>query len=101
MPTVKVVLNRCHGGFSLSEAAYAHLGLMWDGHGYLYGTRFDDLTQWQQRTHPEIVAAVEHLGADASGECAKLEVLEIDLQEPDIEDYDGYETVSALSRMIY
>jgi hypothetical protein len=32
----KVVVNRCWGGFGLSQEAYKELGLEWDGYGYAY-----------------------------------------------------------------
>lgn len=28
---MKIVINRCYGGFGLSEAAYDKLGIGWDG----------------------------------------------------------------------
>jgi hypothetical protein len=31
---MKVVINRCHGGFGLSKEAYDFLGFKWDGFGY-------------------------------------------------------------------
>ena len=85
---MKLVVNRCYGGFELSKEAVEYLGFKWDGHGYLFklGMNRDD---------PRLVKCVEELGTDvASGKCAKLVVVEI----PDginygVEEYDGVETV--------
>ena len=32
---MKVVINKCYGGFSISKEAFHWLGLKWDGFGYL------------------------------------------------------------------
>lgn len=81
----KVVLNRCYGGFSLSEQAYNELGLPWDGCGFAYEIKRDD---------PKLVEVVERLGSKANGECAKLEVIEVpDGIEWHISEYDGKERV--------
>ena len=87
---MKIVINTCFGGFSLSESAYLELGIPWNGYGYEY----DD-----DRTNPKLVEVVELLGADANGRHAQLKVVEI----PDdvdwyIDEYDGRETVREKSR---
>ena len=89
---MKVVVNRCFGGFGLSEAAYKHMGLEWDGYGHAD-------TDGIARTDPRLVAAVEELGSAANGDYANLVVLDI----PDdvqwiIEEYDGDETVAEVHR---
>jgi hypothetical protein len=85
---MKLVVNKCYGGFGVSKAVYDELGLKWDGYGYLYGTEFED------RSNPQLVAAVEKLGPGASGALAKLKVVEIpDGIEWEIDEYDGFETV--------
>jgi hypothetical protein len=65
---MKVVINRCFGGFELSKQAYKFLGLTWDG----YGLEFDD-----KRTDPSLIECVETLGHKASGYNADLKVVEI------------------------
>jgi hypothetical protein len=83
---MKVVVNTCYGGYSLSEEAYKELGLEWKG----YGHAFDD-----DRSNPALVEVVEKLGERADGQCARLEVVEVpDGTEWEIEDYDGKEWVS-------
>uniref|UniRef100_A0A6M3LT25 Uncharacterized protein n=1 Tax=viral metagenome TaxID=1070528 RepID=A0A6M3LT25_9ZZZZ len=83
---MKIVINTCFGGFSLSPEAYKELEIDWDGFGFAY--RGD-------RDNPKLVAAVEKLGNKANGSCAKLKVIEI----PDdvkyiIEEHDGSEHIA-------
>lgn len=79
---MKVVINRCWGGFGLSEDACKYLGLE---HSYSFISRDD----------PRLVECVETLGSEkASGICARLVIVEI----PDginygIEEHDGIETI--------
>lgn len=87
---MKIVINKCYGGYSLSEAAYKKLGLKWDGYGYA----FDD-----DRANPDLVKVVEDLGTDASGTFARLGVVEIpDGVEWEIDEYDGVELVAEKHR---
>ncbi len=87
---MKVVINTCFGGFGLSEAAYAELGIEWDGYGYRFA---------KDRTNPQLVAVVEKLGKAANGMCAKLKVVEIpDDVKWEIQEYDGREYVREESR---
>jgi hypothetical protein len=88
---MKVVINKCFGGYGLSQKAYKELNLEWDGYGFAY---MDD------RSNPKLVEVVEKLGKDASGDLAELDVVEI----PDdvtykIHDYDGVETVHEAYRV--
>lgn len=87
---MKVVINRCFGGFSLSEKAYEYLGIPWDGYGYEYT---------EDRANPKLVECVEKLGEDANGDFAELKVVDIpDDIEWTIEEYDGIEWVSEKHR---
>jgi hypothetical protein len=90
---MKVVINDCIGGFSLSELAYTEIGITWDGYGYL---DFDE-----GRDNPKLVAAVEKLGPMACGEhCTKLKVIEIpdDIDWEVCESEEGYEWVQEKTR---
>jgi hypothetical protein len=88
---MKVVINKCYGGFGLSKEAYEYLGLDWDGYGYKY----DD-----NRTDPKLVECVETLGDIASGSLAELKVVEIpDDVKWEIDDYDGVETIHEVHRV--
>jgi hypothetical protein len=88
---MKIVINVCFGGYSLSAEAYSELGIPWDGYGYEYEG---------DRTNPKLVEVVEKLGEEAAdGRFSKLKVIEI----PDdvdwyIDEYDGSETVREQSR---
>lgn len=96
---MKIVINRCYGGFGLSEEAYKFLGLEWDGYGYLVGTKYRDENTRVNRANPDIVACVECLGECANGAHAELKVVEIpDDVEWEIEEYDGVEWVSEKHR---
>ena len=80
---MKIVLNKCYGGFRLSEKALARLLSV--GSGYYFDTH---------RTHPELIAVVEALGDAANTGVSNLEIVNI----PDnaswiISDYDGIETL--------
>lgn len=110
--TKKVVLNRCYGGFGLSDKAYKlyaekkgltvylerknGYSICWivpederESKGWrdcvLY---YDDI----ERDDPDLVAVVEELGDEANGECAKLEVVEAYVGFS-IGYYDGMESI--------
>lgn len=81
----KIVINRCYGGFSLSEKAAANIGC----------DTYPDI----ERDDPKLVECVEKMGQEASGELAELQIVEI----PDdvqwcIEEYDGIEWVAEQHR---
>lgn len=115
---MKVVINKCYGGFGLSHAAimkYAEYkdtplwvepsdpGSPWN----FYYTQdpatltpegkndafFD--TDDIRRNDPVLVRVVEELGEEANGECAELQIVTIpDGIDWEIEEYDGREWVS-------
>ena len=81
---MKFVLNKCFGGSSLSDWAAKQLNL---DSRYVYGADYDS---------PEVIDLIERYGSEkVSGECAKLEVVEIpdDATDWEIEDYDGFESI--------
>jgi hypothetical protein len=87
---MKVVINKCFGGFGLSQKAYNELGIPWDEYGH--GRDID-------RSCPELVKVVEALGEAADGTYAKLCVVEIpDDVEWEISEYDGYERIEEKHR---
>lgn len=93
---MKVVVNRCYGGFGLSEALYEELGIPWDGYGFI---PFDDLPPSRShpdlRTDPRLIAAIEKIGEEAaSGDLSSLEIVEIpDGTDFYIDDHDGIEMI--------
>lgn len=84
---MKVVINRCWGGFGLSEVALTR---------YKQETGNDGIFYWDiPRNDCDLVSIVEELGCDSWGEYAELKVVEIpDGIEWTIEDYDGMEKIA-------
>ncbi len=83
---MKVVINKCIGGFSISKMASDFMGLDWNGYGSCRDISRDD---------PKLVECVEQLGDEANGRCARLKIVEI----PEgtlytIPDYNGVEHVA-------
>lgn len=94
----KIVINKCYGGFSLSQEAldlYAKAkGLDtgdWNKWGY-----YDNISEREIARHdPVLIDIVEQLGKKANGKYADLYIVEI----PDdvkyvIEEYDGQEWIA-------
>lgn len=93
---MKIVINKCYGSYSLSDAACDELGVPRSNQLYYpdCSYAFDD-----DRANPRLVACVEKLGDAANGHCAKLRVIEIpDGVEWEIDEYDGHEQVREKSR---
>lgn len=88
---MKVVINGCYGGFSLSDEALAYLGIP-GGNRYAY----DD-----DRANPKLVECVEKLGEAAShGLGSSLYVVEVpDDVKWTITEYDGIEQVEEVHRV--
>ncbi len=102
---MKVVINKCFGGFSLSEAVYTELGLKWDGYGYPdnddFGIKTDSFDKYNlYRSDPKLIAAIEKVGIDKSGgSCASLSIVDIpDGVAFDIDEYDGQESIHETHR---
>lgn len=96
MKTYKVVVNRCYGGYSVSNQAIRYLNKK-------YGMEYDEY-EWGsverlylksdiERHDPRLIDVVETLGKKASGDCAKLEIQEICSPIYRISEYDGLESV--------
>ena len=84
---MKVVINKCYGGFGLSARAVAMLRECGALNPEEYSGHID-------RTNPDLIRVVETLGHLANDEFAKLKVVTI----PDgiswyIHDYDGMESI--------
>lgn len=88
---MKIVINRCYGGFSLSPEATALLACK--GYDKEKKCWMDD------RCNPDLVSLVETLGPIANGKHCHLKVLEIpDDVQYTIEEYDGMEWVAEKHR---
>ena len=84
---MKIVINTCYGGFSLSKKAYKELGIPWDDFGFAF-------SDYGKRNSPELIACVKKLGKLANGRHANLKIIEIpDDIEWEIYEYDGIESI--------
>ncbi len=91
---MKVVINSCYGGFSLSkegDARYAEIkGIVLDKDFYSRDIARDD---------PALVQLVEEGRSEYEGRCASLKVVEIpDDVDWEIAEYDGNEWVAEKHR---
>lgn len=99
---MKVVINKCFGGFSVSRAVYEAMGKEWDGYGFPrnedFGIVSDDYNAY--RANQELVGAIEKVGLEAAaGFAAKLRIVEVpDGVVWEIDEYDGMETLRERSR---
>jgi len=125
---IKIVINRCYGGFGLSQEALKRLielgasvqiikeagwkdasneCMIWDVSNVHETPRiFEKETlvlshgyENQIRTDPRLIQTIEELGERANGRCAELEIIEIpEGVEWEIEEYDGMEWVAEKHR---
>ncbi len=124
---MKVVINKCYGGFSISDEAYDWLiknknwkvtEFLEDNRGYEDPTAdlaidnnykksrlrskyylIRNVDENSLRTDPELIEAIETLGKKANGSCASLGIVEVpDDVEWEIGEYDGSEWVQELHR---
>lgn len=84
---MKVVINKCFGGFGLSEVAFIR---------YKNESGKSDIFYWEiLRDDPILVSIVEELTEDSWGKFAELSVVEIpDDIEWQIENFDGIEHIA-------
>lgn len=107
---MKIVINACFGGFSISRKAAEYMAergselaakeLAKTGGGHWYGFGYVDESDGYDRSDPLLVEAVEVLGKQANGSMAELVVVSV----PDgvawhIEEYDGNEHVAENHRV--
>lgn len=120
---MKVAINKCYGGFGLSEEAFERLielgmtvcstdeeGIddadigMWtekDDIRFMGKYYFSKIRDYESefRTNPLLIQVIEELGDKASGRFSKLSIVEIpDDVEFTIEEYDGFEHVAEVHR---
>ena len=121
---MKIVINRCFGGFNLSTLAFdkmlerkereyekapSKISFTQSDFNYWYKGRVNEeggyismYTMTQDRADPDLVAVVEELGEKAWGNFSELKVVEI----PDdvnwhIADHDGMEHIAENHRIWY
>jgi len=88
---MKIVINRCYGGFGLSDIAMNMLKEI---------KNYGNFNIWDiSRTDKDLIDIVEKLGEKANGIHSKLKIITIpDLIDYEITEYDGYETVEEVHR---
>ncbi len=83
---MKVVINKCYGGFGLSDRAL-------ERYNELAGTELEHYYDIE-RTDAILVQVVTELGESANGDFAELKVIEIpDDVSWEINEYDGQEQI--------
>ena len=110
---MKVVINRCYGGFSLSDEAKElylnkkELKFTKEKGEYFSLCGYDYIIEGQEhwydrdieRHDPILVEVVEELGDKANGRCAELDVIEIpDGVDYEVQEYDGKEWIAERHR---
>ncbi len=104
---MKVVINVCFGGFSVSTEAvkWIRKNMPCEHEDVLKGEKYSDgsicTSEWghyghsEARSCPSLVAVVEILGEKANGECAELAIIEIPNDVKwHIHEYDGSEHIA-------
>lgn len=118
---MKVVINKCFGGFGLSDAVHEKLielgvphynnwdELPKDESPYvitsdrpddLFGKYYSNFIDYDKRSYPLLIQAIEIVGIEnASAGLAKLRIVEIpDDVKFEIDDYDGIESIHEIHR---
>lgn len=112
---MKIVINKCFGGFGLSDAVYKKLielgvpnyksfeEIPDNNEPYivenkkigLLGRYSSNFRDDDKRSHPLLIQAIEEVGIEkASGSLAEIRIVKIpDDVQFEIDDYDGVETV--------
>jgi len=87
----KIVINKCYGGFGLSQEAFIELQkLDSEDNPFYHRNNRDSL---------KLIEVIEKLGSRANGQHSELKIVEIpDDVEYTIADYDGIEWVSEVHR---
>lgn len=98
---MKVVINRCYGGFELSNECAITLGAVLKQFGdYFYQEFPNGKCAQDYRTDPKLIHLMETKGSEwCSGSFACLKVVEVpDDIKWEIHDYDGMETIEEVHR---
>ena len=94
---MKIVINRCHGGFGLSEKAqklFCQYSMI-EWNDWQEDWSYYDI----ERNDQYLVRVVEELGDVANGRFSELKIVEIpDEVEWQIDEYDGLEWVAEKHR---
>ena len=95
----KIVINKCYGGFGLSDEAEK---LLFNKARNPYGKEFFSIQRHVNRSDPLLVELVEELGSKCWGDFAQLKIVEIPEDvEWEIIEYDGIEYIAEQHRKWY
>jgi hypothetical protein len=119
----KIVINRCFGGFGLSEQAFelllarkniefdkvvdaersfANTSYYKSGSPHSDATYISEYEFYEQRNDPDLIAVVEQLGESANGWAADLVIVEIPAGVNwHVAEYDGLEHIAENHRTWY
>jgi hypothetical protein len=119
---MKLAINKCYGGFGLSDAVHKKLIELGVPHfktweeipknntepyvvdsgkdDKLFGSYYSNFRDDDKRNHPLLIQAIEAVGIEnASSGLAEIRIVEIpDDVQFEIDDYDGIESVHELHR---
>ena len=117
----KVVINRCYGGFGISQEAFEKLlarkGIAYDKTPSEFKMRVDDSDYWHagkagdqesyispydffnDRSDADLINIIEEMGESSWGWASELKIVDIpDDVEYQVEEYDGMEWVAEKHR---
>ena len=98
---MKIVINRCYGGFGLSDQCAIALGAILKQVGDFFYQEFPKGKKDEDyRTNAKLIKFMETKGSEwCSGSFAKLKVVEVpDGVKWKIKNYDGMETIEEVHR---
>jgi len=119
---MKVAINRCFGGFGISDEAFENLlsrkGIAFDkvekessflgatyyqaGHAGDDDYYISNYDHYENRADPDLIAVIEEMGDKANSWAAEIAIVEIpDDVEWHIDEYDGREHVAEKHRTWY
>jgi hypothetical protein len=110
---MKIVINKCYGGFSLSRKAFLLLRKMKNKHALEepdIGEFWSDGSGPREIDNPflrdiprddkDLIKVIKKLKDKANGDCAELRIVEIpNNADWEIDEYDGLETVEEKHRI--
>lgn len=102
---MKIVINVCFGGFSVSDKLMKALNLpsAQDNWNYLDNETFNICSEnpLAYRCYPPLIEAIEKIGnASTNGPFSNLKIIDIpDNVDWYIHEYDGYETIHEVHRI--